>query len=142
MELDTESKLYIEAKGLPSTEILGVSFLPADEFYSVTYENEEYLIVGDEDAGMSYIGLNKYGNVYLIGLDTKMYISNSLVKFAKQLLAFQSFALPAAKHTEKELKVHANKFRETIKGIDKSAFKNDGTFWAGIIKHIEEVLRY
>jgi hypothetical protein len=139
MMLDIETKLYIEVKGLPSSEILSVSFWRVNEFCRAVYENEEYLIVADEDEGMNHIGVNKHGNVYLIFDNKKKYISSSLVKFIKQLFAFQSFKLSAAINSEMELKKRADELRETIKGIDKTSLKNNETFWSSILEHIREV---
>ena len=134
MMLDIETKLYIDAKGLPTIEILSVSFLPVAEFYVAVDNNEEYLIVAIEDEGMNHIGVNKHGNAYLIGLDRPLYVANSLVKFIKQLLAFQSF------NSKERTKNHIDELRDTIKNIDKTAIKNNETFWSTILENIEEVI--
>lgn len=143
MTLDIESKLYIEAKGLPANEILSISFLPVEKFYETAYKSEKYIIVADEDEGMNEIGINQYGNIYFLGFgsDSKQYISHSLSKFAKQLLSFQSFKRSVANCGEEELKRHTNEFKKTINDIDSTALKNDETFWSDIFKHMKEVLR-
>jgi len=138
--LDIESKLYIEAKGLPTSEILSISFYPVKEFHTAIYDNEEYLIVGDEDEGVNDIGINKYGNVCLIGMSGKTYVSSSVVKFAKQLLEFKAFKLSAENYSDEKLKRRTNEFRAVIVGIDKTAIKNSKTFWANIIEHMKEAL--
>jgi len=134
MILDIETKSYIEANGLPTTEILSISFLPVAEFYRVVDNNEEYLIVASEDEGMNHVGVNKHGDVYLTGLDKQLYVSSSLVNFIKQLLAFESFS------TEKITEKRIDELQETIKNLDKTTIKNNETFWSTIFENIEEVL--
>lgn len=134
MILDIEKKSYIDAKGLPAIEILSISFLPVDEFYIVVDNNEEYLIVASEDEGMNHIGVNKHGNVYLIGLGRQLYVASSLVKFIKLLLAFQSLSI------KKRVGKHTDELRDTIKNIDKTAIKNSETFWSTILENIDKVM--
>jgi len=140
MTPDTESRLYIESKGLPADEILLVSFCPVGKFHKTAYENEEYLIVGNEDEGECDIGVNRHGNVYCIGLGEKTYVAASLAKFAKQLLAFKSFKQSVENCGGESLKKRVNGFRETVTGIDKTATKNSATFWSKILENIDGAL--
>ena len=142
IELSIETKLYIEARGLPTEEILMASFFPMDEFYETVFENEKYLVVAYDDSDDSEIGINEYGNVYLFGWfgnsigNSKIYVSRSLVQFIKLLLTYQSFRPLLVNCSEEKLKTHTSKFRKMIEHIDKTALKNSETYWSGILEHM------
>ena len=127
--------------------ILEIVFLNRDDFYNISFLNNDYLIVGrDRDIDDNVIGISKNGEVYYLTLDSSdvCYIAKDIDTFAAELLLFERFiktkspVLNDDQH-ESQLSVFADSFRNELLKLDKSVFRNDeeDTFWSEVCDEIE-----
>ena len=132
----------------PNKDILEITFLNEPDFYHISYQNRDFLIVAkDKDINTNLIGITITGEVYYLTLaDTRVcYIANNIDVFIAELLAFDDYM----KHEPNDLSVFsdelqlsqfANEFRNIILKLDKSAFEGNNeedTFWAEVCEEIE-----
>lgn len=115
----------------PDKMILEVTFLNKQDFYSISFENNNYTIVGgDKDIKTNLIGIADNDKVYYITTDDKKicYISANIEIFIKQLLLYDDY-------------INTNNppenFRLKILESDKNAFKNNETFWSEVCEEME-----
>lgn len=79
----------------PNKTILEVTFLKVTDFYTISFENNTYTIVGG-DAGIdtNVIGIAGDGKVYYIETDDKSlfcYLAVNISTFIKELLLFDDY---------------------------------------------------
>ncbi|MCM1315538.1 MAG: hypothetical protein NC205_02050 [Prevotella sp.] len=135
-------KTYVNMS-FPDKTILEVTFLNITDFYSISFQNHNYTIVGgDKDIKTNLIGIAEDDKVYYITTDDKKicYISVNIGTFIKQLLLFDDYInknnLPE-NPDEIQLSEYADIFRKKILELDKNAFKSDETFWSEICEEME-----
>ncbi|MDE6424638.1 MAG: hypothetical protein K2K89_00625 [Ruminococcus sp.] len=124
----------------PDKMILEVTFLNVTDFYSISFQNRNYTIVGgDKDIKTNLIGISDNDKVYYITTDDKKiyYISINIRTFIKELLLFDDYInknnLP---ENPDEIQL-ADIFRKKILELDKYAFKSNDTFWSEICEELE-----
>lgn len=115
----------------PNKTILEVTFLNITDFYIISFQNNNYTIIGgDKDIKTNLIGIADNDKVYYITTDDKKicYISVNIRTFIKQLLLFDDY-------------INTNNppenFRCKILELDKNAFKSNETFWSEICEELE-----
>lgn len=79
----------------PNKTILEITFLNAEDFYTISFENNTYTIVGG-DAGIDthVIGIAGDGKVYYIVTDDNSlfcYLAVNIETFIKELLLFDDY---------------------------------------------------
>ena len=115
----------------PDKTILEVTFLSNSDFYSISFQNNNYTIIGgDKDIAGNLIGIAEDNKVYYITTYDKRisYISVNISTFIKQLLLFEEYA---NKNNPPE------NFRLKILESDADAFKSNATFWSEICEEME-----
>ncbi|MBD5159774.1 MAG: ribosomal protein S18-alanine N-acetyltransferase [Ruminococcus sp.] len=115
----------------PDKTILEVTFLNVTDFYSISFQNDNYTIVGgDKDIEGNLIGIADDDKVYYITTyDKKIsYISVNIRTFIKQLLLFEEYA---------DTNNPPENFRRKILESDADAFKSNDTFWSEICEELE-----
>ena len=115
----------------PDKTILEMAFLNVTDFYSISFQNNNYTIVGgDKDIEDNLIGIAEDGKVYYITTYDKgiSYISVNIRTFIKQLLLFEEYA---------DTNNPPENFRRKILESDAYAFKNSDTFWSEICEELE-----
>lgn len=129
----------------PNKKILEIRFLSAEDFYTISFENHNYKIVGgDEDIETNLIGIAEDEKVYYISADEKTlcYISVNISTFIKELLLFDSYINTETDNLpenpdDKILSKFAGNFKSQILELDNNAFCDDDTFWSEICEEIE-----
>ena len=115
----------------PEKTILEVTFLNITDFYSISFQNNNYTIVGsDKDIGGNLIGIADDEKVYYITTYDKRiyYISVNIWIFIKQLLLFEKYV---------DTNNPPESFRLKILESDADAFKSNATFWSEICEEME-----
>ncbi len=115
----------------PDKTILEVTFLSNSDFYSISFQNNNYIIVGgDKDIETNLIGIAENEKVYYITIDDKKicYISANIQTFIKQLLLFEEYV---------DTNNPPESFRLKILESDADAFKSNATFWSEICEEME-----
>ncbi|MDE6781953.1 MAG: SUKH-4 family immunity protein [Ruminococcus sp.] len=126
----------------PNKTILEVTFLNKPDFYSISFENNNYTIVGgDKDIETNLIGIAGDGKVYYIVTDDKSlfcYIASNIRIFIKELLLFDEYIntnnLPE-NPDEIQLAEFADKFRSHLTELDKTVYESD--FWSEVCEEME-----
>lgn len=129
-------KTYSDIK-FPDRTILEVTFLNVTDFYTISFENNNYTIVGgDADIETNLVGIASDGKVYYIVTDDKSlfcYIAVNIGTFIKELLLFESYTnSPPENLTDKQF---AEKFRFQLSELDKTVCKSD--FWSVVCEELE-----
>ena len=127
---------------LPDKTILEVTFLKKNDFYTISLQNQDYLIVGgDEGIHTNLIGIAKNGTVYYITTDDGVlcYISPNIEIFVKELLLYDEYMNHKFSENldESMLSDFANQFRKEILKFDNSAFDSGSTYWSEICEEME-----
>ncbi|MDE5862104.1 MAG: hypothetical protein K2H28_07905 [Ruminococcus sp.] len=115
----------------PDKTILEVAFLNITDFYSISFQNNNYTIIGgDKDIEGNLIGIADDGKVYYITTYDKRisYISVNIRMFIKQLLLFEEYA---------DTNNPPERFRRKILESDTNAFKSNDTFWSEVCEELE-----
>lgn len=127
----------------PNKTILEVTFLKVTDFYTISFENNTYTIVGgDKDIETNLVGIAENEKVYYISADDKTicYISINISTFVKQLILFDDYVntnyLPENPDDE-TLSEFADNFKSKILESDSDAFYNDNTFWSEVCEELE-----
>ncbi len=127
----------------PDKTILEVTFLKATDFYSIYFENSNYIIVGgDKELPTNLIGISEDNKVYYITTDDKQlcYIAVNIDTFIKELLLFDDYIntnnLPE-NPDEMQLAEFAGNLRTKILESDADAFYDGSTFWSEICEEVE-----
>ncbi len=127
----------------PDKTILEVTFLKATDFYSIYFENSNYIIVGgDKDIKTNLIGIAEDEKVYYITTDDRQisYVAVNIETFIKELLLFDHYIntnnLPE-NPDEIQLAEFAGSLREKIIESDADAFYDESTFWSEICEEVE-----
>jgi len=127
----------------PDKTILEVTFLKTTDFYSIYFENNNYIIVGgDKDIETNLIGIAENEKVYYITTDDRQlcYIAVNIETFIKELLLFDDYIntnnLPD-NPDEIQLAEFADSLRTKILESDASAFCNNDTFWSEVCEEVE-----
>lgn len=121
----------------PNKTILEVTFLNVEDFYTISFENNTYTIVGG-DVGIDthVIGIAGDGKVYYIATDDKSlfcYIAVDIHTFIKELLLFDSYTSnPSETSDDKQF---ADKFRSQLLKLDKTVCKSN--FWSEVCEELE-----
>lgn len=130
---------------LPEKAILEITFLSKTDFYNISFENNNYKIIGgDKDISTNLIGIDKDGKVYYITTDDKKlcYIAASIDIFVKELLLYENYInteenkLPKNPN-DSQLFEFTNKFRKKILKLDNDAFYSENTYWSEICEEME-----
>ena len=130
---------------LPKRTILEISFLSRTDFYNISFENNNYKIIGgDKDIKTNLIGIREDGKVYYIITDenTLFYIAISVDAFVKELLLYDNYMntnddeLPE-NPDDSQLFEFMDKFRKKILKLDSYAFDSEDTFWSEICEEME-----
>lgn len=126
----------------PDKTILEVTFLNITDFYSISFENHNYTIVGgDMDIKTNLIGIASDGKVYYIVTDNKAlfcYLAVNIHTFIKELLLFDDYIntdnLPE-NPDEIQLVEFADKFRSRLTELDQTVCNSK--FWSEICEEME-----
>lgn len=125
----------------PNKKILEIRFLSVDDFYTISFENNTYTIVGgDEDIETNLVGIAEDEKVYYISADDKTlyYISVNISTFIKELLLFDDYVnqnnLPE-NPDDLQLAEFADKFLSQLLELDKTVCKSE--FWSEICEEME-----
>lgn len=129
----------------PEKTILEISFLSISDFYSISFKNNNYIIVGgDRDIENNLIGIAEDEKVYYISADdnTLCYIAVNIETFIKELLLFDNYMNTETNNLPKnpddaKLFEFTNNFKSKILELDVSAFDSDSTFWFEICEEME-----
>lgn len=129
----------------PEKEILEISFLNHDDFYSIILKNTEYLIVGgDKDIKSNLIGIKSNQEVYYLSTDDNKisYISKNIDIFLSELLLFDKYVTEKVHElpenpNDMQLFEFAYEFKKEILKLDKNAFLDSNTYWSEIYEEIE-----
>ncbi|MBP3761094.1 MAG: hypothetical protein J6I55_06440 [Ruminococcus sp.] len=135
----------IEDIVFPEKEILEISFLNRDDFYSIILKNTEYLIVGgDKDIKSNLIGIKSSKEVYYLSTDDNKisYISKNIDIFLSELLLFDKYVTEKALElpenpNDMQLFEFAYEFKKEILKLDKNAFLDSNTYWSEIYEEME-----
>ena len=127
----------------PDKTILEITFLKTTDFYSICFENKNYIIVGkDKDIHNNLIGIAENEKVYYITTDDRQlsYIAVNIETFIKELLFFDEYIntnnLPE-NPDEMQLAEFAGNLKTKILESDANAFDNESTFWSEICEEVE-----
>ena len=129
----------------PEKTILEIRFLNTEYFYSISFKNNNYIIVGgDKDIKTNLIGIEEDEKVYYISADdnTLCYIAVNIETFIKELLLFDNYMntetnnLPKNPDDAKLFEFTSN-FKSKILELDVNAFDSDSTFWSEICEEME-----
>lgn len=125
----------------PNKKILEIRFLSVDDFYTISFENNTYTIVGgDEDIETNLVGIAEDEKVYYISADDKTlyYISVNISTFIKELLLFDNYVnqnnLPE-NPDDLQLAEFTDKFLSQLLELDKTVCKSE--FWSEICEELE-----
>lgn len=126
----------------PDKTILEVTFLNITDFYSISFQNRNYTIVGgDKDIKNNLIGISSDGKVYYIVTDDKSlfcYLAVNIYTFIKELLLFDDYIntnnLPE-NPDEIQLAEFTDKFRSQLTELDKTVCNSK--FWSEICEEME-----
>ena len=136
--------MYID-NSLPKKTILEISFLSRTDFYNISFESNNYRIIGgDKDIKTNLIGISEDEKVYYIATDenTLYYIAISIDIFVKELLLYDNYMntkgdeLPE-NPDDLQLSEFTDKFRKKILKLDSNAFYSEDTFWSEICEEME-----
>lgn len=126
----------------PNKTILEITFLNAEDFYTISFENNTYTIVGG-DAGIDthVIGIARDGKVYYIVTDDNSlfcYLAVNIETFIKELLLFDDYIntnyLPE-NPDDLQLTEFAENFRSQLTELDKTVCKSK--FWSEVCEELE-----
>lgn len=126
----------------PNKTILEITFLNAENFYTISFENNTYTIVGG-DAGIDthVIGIAGDGKVYYIVTDDNSlfcYLAVNIETFIKELLLFDDYIntnyLPE-NPDDLQLAEFAENFRSQLPELDKTVCKSK--FWSEVCEELE-----
>lgn len=126
----------------PNKTILEITFLNAEDFYTISFENNTYTIVGG-DAGIDthVIGIAGDGKVYYIVTDDNSlfcYLAVNIETFIKELLLFDDYIntnyLPE-NPDDLQLTEFAENFRSQLTELDKTVCKSK--FWSEVCEELE-----
>lgn len=125
----------------PNKKILEIRFLSVEDFYTISFENNTYTIVGgDEDIETNLVGITRDEKVYYISADDKTlyYISVNISTFIKELLLFDDYVnqnnLPE-NPDDLQLAEFTDKFLSLLLELDKTVCKSE--FWSEICEELE-----
>lgn len=125
----------------PNKKILEIRFLSVEDFYTISFENNTYTIVGgDEDIETNLVGITGDEKVYYISADDKTlyYISVNISTFIKELLLFDDYVnqnnLPE-NPDDLQLAEFTDKFLSQLLELDKTVCKSE--FWSEIFEEME-----
>lgn len=125
----------------PNKKILEIRFLSVEDFYTISFENNTYTIVGgDEDIETNLVGIAEDEKVYYISADDKTlyYISVNISTFIKELLLFDDYVnqnnLPE-NPDDLQLAEFTDKFLSLLLELDKTVCKSE--FWSEICEELE-----
>lgn len=129
----------------PNKEILEITFLSVEDFYTISFENNTYTIVGgDELIKTDVIGIAEDKKVYYILTDEKKlcYIAVNIETFIKELLMYNDYIDTEGNNLpenpdEAQLAEYAGNFKSRILESDSSAFDSNDTFWSEICEEME-----
>lgn len=136
-----DNKMYSDIS-FPNKTILEVTFLKVTDFYTISFENNTYTMVGG-DAGIDthVIGIAGDGKVYYIATDDKFlfcYLAVDIHTFIKELLLFDDYVnqnnLPE-NPDEIQLTEFADKFLSQLLELDKTVCKSE--FWSEVCEELE-----
>lgn len=136
-----DNKMYSDIS-FPNKTILEVTFLNVTDFYTISFENNNYTIVGgDEDIETNLIGIAGDGKVYYIVTDDKSlfcYLAVNIETFIKELLLFDDYVnqsnLPE-NPDDLQLAEFADEFLSLLLELDKTVCKSD--FWSEVCEEME-----
>lgn len=143
--IQTENYKKYSDISFPDKTFLEASFLSVPDFYSISFNNNYYTIVG-EDKGIenNLIGIAEDEKVYYISVDDNdiCYISVNIRTFIKEILLFDHYMNTEADKLPKnpddaELSEFTNNFKSKILELDADAFHSNSTFWAEICEEME-----
>lgn len=127
----------------PNKKILEIRFLSVEDFYTISFENHNYTIVGgDDDIKTNLVGIAENEKVYYISADDKTicYISVNISTFIKELLLFDNYVnqsnLPE-NPDDLQLAEFAEHLKIQILKSDSNAFYDDNTFWSEVCEELE-----
>ena len=127
----------------PNKKILEISFLSVEDFYTISFENHNYTIVGgDVDIETNLVGIAEDEKVYYISTDDKTlcYIAVNISTFIKELSSFDDYVnqsnLPE-NHDNLQLAEFVENFKAQILKSDSNAFYDESTFWSEICEEME-----
>ncbi|MDE6539043.1 MAG: hypothetical protein K2K66_02525 [Ruminococcus sp.] len=126
----------------PNKTILEVTFLNITDFYSISFENNNYTIVGgDKDIETNLIGIASDGKIYYIVTEDKSlfcYLAVNIHTFIKELLLYDDYIntnnLPE-NPAEIQLAEFADKFRSHLTELDKTVCNSK--FWSEVCEELE-----
>lgn len=125
----------------PNKKILEIRFLSVEDFYTISFENNTYTIVGgDKDIETNLVGIDEDEKVYYISADDKTlyYISVNISTFIKELLLFDDYVnqnnLPE-NPDDLQLAEFTDKFLSLLLELDKTVCKSE--FWSEICEELE-----
>lgn len=135
-----DNKMYSDIS-FPNKTILEVTFLNVTDFYTISFENNTYTIIGgDVDIKTNLIGISENNKVYYITTDDKTlcYISVNIKTFIKELLLFDDYVnqnnLPE-NPDDLQLTEFADKFWSQLLELDKTVCKSE--FWSDVCEEME-----
>ncbi len=127
----------------PNKKILEIRFLSVEDFYTISFENHNYTIVGgDDDIKTNLVRIAENEKVYYISADDKTicYISVNISTFIKELLLFDNYVnqsnLPE-NPDDLQLAEFAEHLKIQILKSDSNAFYDDNTFWSEVCEELE-----
>lgn len=134
--------MYLDIS-FPNKKILEISFLKPEDFYIISFKNNNYTIVGgDMDIETNLIGIAEDDKVYYITTDDKelCYIAANIRTFIKELLLFDDYIntnyLPD-NPDDLQLAEFTDNFKTKILKSDSNAFYDESTFWSEICEEME-----
>lgn len=129
----------------PDKMILEITFFDKTDFYSLSFENQQYRIIGrDEGIKTILIGIGEDEKVYYIITDEKTlcYIAINTETFVKELLLFDHYMNVEGSHLpenpdDAQLSAFTDNFKAQILKLDADAFHHHDTFWSEICEEME-----
>lgn len=132
---------YDEFTPFPEEAILLIDFLKPENFYSVTFGDRWYEVIGKDDVG-NLIGTDRLDKVYYLDTENSnaFYAAGSVKTFVGQLELYKNYSeecnLPSDP-SEDELEEYVNGFKRRLEQMDLKAFDGDYTFWSLVAEQME-----
>lgn len=77
---------------LPDETILLIEFLKLQDFFTFSFEEKQYEIVGKDDVG-NFVGIDNSNQVFYLEIDPNntRYIASDLEKFIRELMFYKEY---------------------------------------------------
>ncbi|GEM_PF-6181422 len=131
---------------LPDDIILEIKFFKREEFYSLMFNNKEYVIVA-EDYVKNLIGVDGYGRVYFLdpcdissGKKVEIYTAKDLSTFCAELMLFKNCDPLPINASDEMIEASAQQFARKLESLDKDALSDSENFWSLIVEQLEDGL--